>query len=395
MADVWPRRLPALYAGQPLRLTGRVLRQGTEPVVVHGRLGDQGYTMRVTPTAAPDGRAIPSTWARDAIDNLQRDLLWGEDEDLVEQIRTISLSYQVLSPYTAFVAVDRSRVVRRSASGAPPPEGEQAASRAQRGAEEDTIELCVVSRAPAVDTESTSVGQLLTKDFLQRVPAGRSYQGLVVGANPTLAGGATNENSYLLDGVNVTDPVSGTFALNIGLDALQQIELDDSAVLPDHPGAGPAAELVTRTGTNTLELRAHAEHLWRPADGPPLAADRLSASLAGPLVHDHVWALANYGYDRLGLDGAAFRGHTAFAKVTAQPTVEHRLTASALGNLADSDATDQLGGLATARWQWFPSPEVNTDASAALQHVAVGGEVRDRAQAQVRVDAPYVRFAGP
>ena len=56
-------------------------------------------------------------------------------------------------------------------------------------------ELIVEDTRPTLDTEQTSRGEVLSKDFLDRIPAGRSYQsvisatpGVMGGGNPNVAG---------------------------------------------------------------------------------------------------------------------------------------------------------------------------------------------------------------
>jgi Ca-activated chloride channel family protein len=62
------------------------------------------------------------------------------------------------------------------------------------------------SKRSAVDVESTGRSQALTREFLKKIPAGRSYQTAVTfaagvqegsGGNPNLAGAAYNENVYI------------------------------------------------------------------------------------------------------------------------------------------------------------------------------------------------------
>ncbi len=66
----------------------------------------------------------------------------------------------------------------------------------------ETIE--VVARRDVVEVESTSSTEVLTRDFLERIPAGHSYQSAVA---PGSAGGHT----YRLGGADITNPVTGTF----------------------------------------------------------------------------------------------------------------------------------------------------------------------------------------
>ncbi len=79
-----------------------------------------------------------------------------------------------------------------------------------------------IEAAPVADVAQ---GTVLTKDFLQSIPAGRSYQSAVslspgVSASRVPSAAASNENTYMLDGANITDPVTGNFSVNFNFDAL-------------------------------------------------------------------------------------------------------------------------------------------------------------------------------
>ena len=65
-------------------------------------------------------------------------------------------------------------------------------------------EIIIEEQRNVIDTESGNQGSVLTKEFLQRIPAGRSYQqaaqlavGVTGGANPNVGGASSNENTYL------------------------------------------------------------------------------------------------------------------------------------------------------------------------------------------------------
>ena len=122
----------------------------------------------------------------------------------------------------------------------------------QTGGEEMVIE----ETRPTIDTESATRGSVLTKEFLDRIPAGRSYQqavqmaaGVTGGSNANIAGASSNENTYMLDGVNITDPVTGTFSLNFNYDAIEQIEVLTSAFDPEYGyNLGGSINVITRSG---------------------------------------------------------------------------------------------------------------------------------------------------
>jgi len=68
-----------------------------------------------------------------------------------------------------------------------------------------------------VDAVKTTVGTVLTKEFLESIPTGQSHQDAVQmaagqrgGGSPNVSGGASSENQYMVDGATVTRPVPGT-----------------------------------------------------------------------------------------------------------------------------------------------------------------------------------------
>ena len=220
-------------------------------------------------------------------------------------------------------------------------------------------EVVDVTTTQTVDTESTTVGQVLNKDFLQRIPTGRSYQqavqvsqGVTGGSNPNMGCGAYNENTYLLDGATVTDPVTGTFGNNFNYDAIQQIEVILGGYEPEYGNSlGGIVNLVTLSGTNNLEFETSVDYSngdWRPRMDERLTADgfqlgptgfdstlqilQVSARVSGPLVRDKAWFIFSYQHDRSLIANTGIRqrrdydAHYLLAKLTIQPNSSHRVT---------------------------------------------------------------------
>jgi len=117
-----PARAPDLFPGGPCTLSGR-WRAGPPPaavtLTVRGDGGaEQGFCEQVAATASAD-RAVRSCWARARVRDLEDRYAAGDaGPGLAEQIVAVSLGHRVLSRFTAFVAVDRSR---STDSGAPQP----------------------------------------------------------------------------------------------------------------------------------------------------------------------------------------------------------------------------------------------------------------------------------
>ena len=110
--SVSPRRLPDLFPGAPVVVTGRY-RDRLEGVRVKGRTRDgQEWTADVPSTATQDP-ALPKVWARahliDLTDAYASDP-YNSNTELEQRITAVSLRFGVLCRFTAWVAVD-TRVV--------------------------------------------------------------------------------------------------------------------------------------------------------------------------------------------------------------------------------------------------------------------------------------------
>ncbi len=113
---VSPARLPDLFPGVPLVITGRY--QGTVgPVTVAGRTREGAlWSVTATPTRVDDA-SITSSWARAHLRDLEDRFAAGHADPAAEQrIVVTSLRFGVLCRFTAWLAVD-ARVV--TAGGQP------------------------------------------------------------------------------------------------------------------------------------------------------------------------------------------------------------------------------------------------------------------------------------
>ena len=98
---------------------GHFDRTGRGTVVVRGQLGGRRVSYRVPVSIRArvgDHQALPRLVARRRIRALLIDQLRADDPDLVERITRLGLRYGLVTPYTAFVAVDR----RPAVDGRPP-----------------------------------------------------------------------------------------------------------------------------------------------------------------------------------------------------------------------------------------------------------------------------------
>ena len=110
--EMWPERVPDLYAGEPLVVTARVSRFVGD-VVVSGRLGDRSWESRLPfrPDApdAPDATesGIGKLWARAKIAALMDSVSTGAPRDAVrDAVTAVALEHHLVSKFTSLVAVD-------------------------------------------------------------------------------------------------------------------------------------------------------------------------------------------------------------------------------------------------------------------------------------------------
>src|SRR5215217_776160 len=103
-----PRRLPALFAGSPLVVSGRFAGPAAGAVTVRGRdAAGQPWSATVEATAG-DAAALTATWARAHLRDLEDRYATdpAPDRDLERRIVETSLRFGVLCRFTAFVAAD-------------------------------------------------------------------------------------------------------------------------------------------------------------------------------------------------------------------------------------------------------------------------------------------------
>ena len=109
VSSVYPSSLPDLFVGRPVFVTGTY--QGTvDSVSVSGLAG--GETQQFVISSRQDGDAnLAKLWARLKIADYADKQTWQSDPygEFAATIRDTALEYQLMSAYTAFVAVDASR----------------------------------------------------------------------------------------------------------------------------------------------------------------------------------------------------------------------------------------------------------------------------------------------
>jgi len=112
--EVYPVRIPDVFAGEELVLFGRFAGQGSGSLTVNGeRIGRPlAFTTDVTfPRESDDNAYIPRLWAARKLGHLERQI-WteGETHSLVQEIRSLALRYGLPSRFTSYLVEEPDMV---------------------------------------------------------------------------------------------------------------------------------------------------------------------------------------------------------------------------------------------------------------------------------------------
>lgn len=109
VSDVSPEALPDLFASHPLIVHGRLGSSPSRKPVLHATTAAGAIEIPVQVVALKKGAprsVLGVTWARSRIATLETDLQLG-DRSARDTIEKLGLDFQIVTPFTSFVAVDR------------------------------------------------------------------------------------------------------------------------------------------------------------------------------------------------------------------------------------------------------------------------------------------------
>ncbi|MGE3958295.1 MAG: carboxypeptidase regulatory-like domain-containing protein [Vicinamibacterales bacterium] len=182
---------------------------------------------------------------------------------------------------------------------------------------------------PLVDVTRATSGTDITLSLTEALPTGRSYQSflqLVPGVMPDSQNatgnpasrsgmnwkdvvtndnlGYSTDNFYYFEGINVTDPVTGTFGANLNTEVIQEQKVITGGIPAEYVGAaGLISTVITKSGTNSLSgsgtyffqnnnLVAKNENL---ADNT-FSSNDAAFTVGGPIVKNNLWAFGSFRY---------------------------------------------------------------------------------------------------
>jgi hypothetical protein len=280
-----------------------------------------------------------------------------------------STQYVITTELQGFATTKHERILVRS--------GQTTTLRVSLAVSSQTEEIIVTADSPLVDTTSAIVGTDITLELTESLPTGRTYQSylqLVPGVMPSETGnpasksglnysdiggdiGQSSDNFYYFDGINVTDPVSGTFGANLNTEIIQEQHVMTGGIPAEFAGTpGLVSNAILKSGSNSWHgsinyfsqndgLVAENEH----GGGAKFSTWESAATLGGPIVKDRAWFFGSFRHivrddDVLTLDTNQFmrtvsnEQDQAYLKATWTPTDKDTLTANYL-----SDPTDISG----------------------------------------------------
>ena len=104
----FPAQIPDLWAGQPLRISGRFTGGGAHTITVRGLLDGEPHALHVPLDLDRDAEsheAVATLWARRRIADLSRDLT-VDPQAVAPQITALGLEHHLVTQHTSLIVVD-------------------------------------------------------------------------------------------------------------------------------------------------------------------------------------------------------------------------------------------------------------------------------------------------
>lgn len=105
--DVEPAVLPTLYAQKPIVLLGKWKGEAEGTIQIEGMTGEGEYSQTIDVADSIDGQndAVGYLWARKRVERLTDYGRTTDDSAIKAEVTQIGLNYNMITPYTSFVAV--------------------------------------------------------------------------------------------------------------------------------------------------------------------------------------------------------------------------------------------------------------------------------------------------
>jgi Ca-activated chloride channel family protein len=114
-----PKRLPCLFRGEQMVVTGRYLGQGRATVVLKGRYGEAHKVFEFGadfPEVDRGNSFVPRLWATRRVAALLEDIrVNGQAQELVDEVTWLGKQFGIVTPYTAYLIKEEERELGRVA----------------------------------------------------------------------------------------------------------------------------------------------------------------------------------------------------------------------------------------------------------------------------------------
>jgi Ca-activated chloride channel family protein len=120
VTEVYPKKVPDLFDAKPILVHGRLEGKADGSFTLKGRTGEGAFSRQITvrekrAKTPKDADAMASLWARKKVEHLtHQDLRALQQQnfpdELKKQVTQLGLDYDLMTPFTSFVAVEKMRV---------------------------------------------------------------------------------------------------------------------------------------------------------------------------------------------------------------------------------------------------------------------------------------------
>jgi hypothetical protein len=296
--------------------------------------------------------------------------------------------------------------------------------------------VAVTEKRSLTRPDSTHTGSTRDAETLARLPTGRSYQntaqqvpGVSGGGNPNIKGGLASSNRYLLDDMDITDPVSNTFTSNQTFESIQSVEILTGGTDAEYNALGGVINIIPKGGGDKFHAHAAAyvnhyrlsaagsyganlyemEQPFNVTEVGPTQRYEATVNVGGPIIKHKLWYGLSYQYidtqnslakgPPLGVPPydvrhatRKFVAHYIRGRFDFAPVPKHRFKLSLFTDPTVIDNTgqsntylgpaeihqDQGGKFASLRWDWLAKDNLTTSLLLGLnlRHLANGPQGR-------------------
>ena len=250
-------------------------------------------------------------------------------------------------------------------------------------------EIIISSSKPIIDPSSTSHALNLEEKVYQYLPVQRNYKSLMslsplatesfYGDGINLSGSTGWENTYYIDGINVTDPMRGISGTNLPYNFIKEIEIISGGYEAQYgKSIGGVANVITHQGGNKFHGQVFGFFTDQSFAGDykigtakkrikDFATYDFGISMGGPIVSDELWYFAayspNFKDQNVDIPGVGIykdktRSHIFAGKLTWQVNPSTNFVLTVLGDPTTQERVEnQLGvSIPTIRKASNPEP---------------------------------------